>query len=138
MIGRFRGRYKFLSNFYPCSVEYDGSVYPSLENAYQAAKTKDPELRKQFLTISASEAKKLGRRLTLEQDWEKRKEAVMLILLRRKFKNLHLASLLLETGDQELIEGNTWDDTFWGVCGGVGENRLGQLLMLVRTEVSKL
>ena len=44
----------------------------------------------------------------------------------------HLRNLLLETGDQELIEGNTWGDTYWGTCNGVGENHFGKFLMNIR------
>ena len=48
-----------------------------------------------------------------------------------------MASRLINTGDAILIEGNTWGDTYWGVCDGVGENRLGKLLMEVREECKK-
>jgi predicted NAD-dependent protein-ADP-ribosyltransferase YbiA (DUF1768 family) len=60
----------------------------------------------------------------------------MLNLLRQKFQNPELREKLLCTGKLELIEGNYWGDTYWGVCRGVGENRLGKLLMLVREEAS--
>jgi hypothetical protein len=43
--------------------------------------------------------------------------------------------LLLDTSDKVLIEENNWNDTFWGVCNGVGENNLGRLLMQVRGEI---
>jgi len=43
-----------------------------------------------------------------------------------------LTRALIATGDTELIEGNDWEDTFWGVCNGMGENNLGKLLMKVR------
>jgi hypothetical protein len=43
-------------------------------------------------------------------------------------------ALLLATGDMELIEDNDWDDTYWGVCNGAGENNLGKLLMKIRAE----
>jgi len=57
-------------------------------------------------------------------------------LLRDKFtRHADLRILLLDTGDRELVEGNTWDDRFWGVCEGVGENHLGRLLMKIRAEL---
>jgi len=57
-------------------------------------------------------------------------------LLQQKFKHgSPLADLLLKTGTQDLVEGNTWGDTFWGVCRGKGKNHLGRLLMLVRQEL---
>ncbi len=37
------------------------------------------------------------------------------------------------TSDEgEIVERNTWNDTFWGVCKGKGENHLGILLMEIR------
>ena len=48
-----------------------------------------------------------------------------------------LAARLLQTGEEELIEGNTWNDRFWGQCQGVGENHLGRLLMELRTALRK-
>ena len=134
-IERFAGQYRFLSNFYLCNVMLDGVSYPSTENAYQAAKTLDHELRKQFQSCTASAAKKGGRYLPLRKDWESAKLGVMLDLLRKKFARGAIRDQLLATGDVELIEGNTWGDTYWGVCGGVGENMLGKLLMQVRAEL---
>ena len=51
------------------------------------------------------------------------------------YQNDDLADCLVDTGDQPLIEGNTWGDRFWGVCGGTGMNHLGRLLMEVREEL---
>lgn len=41
-IDSFRGNFRWLSNFWPCSVVLDGVVYPSVENAYQAVKRTIP------------------------------------------------------------------------------------------------
>ena len=58
-------------------------------------------------------------------------------LVRQKFtKNKDLAKLLKGTGNQELIEGNTWKDTFWGVYNGIGSNHLGKILMKIRKELN--
>jgi len=66
------------------------------------------------------------------------KVKLMFELVLEKFKqNPELKQKLLETGNQELIEGNTWNDTFWGVCNGQGQNWLGKILMLVRSELNK-
>jgi predicted NAD-dependent protein-ADP-ribosyltransferase YbiA (DUF1768 family) len=46
-----------------------------------------------------------------------------------------LRGLLLATGNAELIEGNDWGDTIWGVYQGQGENRLGKILMKIRQEL---
>ena len=45
--------------------------------------------------------------------------------------------MLIQTGDSVLIEGNTWGDRVWGVCNGVGENRLGRILMKIRSELNQ-
>jgi predicted NAD-dependent protein-ADP-ribosyltransferase YbiA (DUF1768 family) len=59
------------------------------------------------------------------------------ILIAKFSQNEDIKGKLLATGDTELIEGNTWGDTFWGVCRGEGTNWLGKLLMEVRTEISQ-
>ena len=57
-------------------------------------------------------------------------------ICRAKFtQNEELKKKLIDTGDATLIEGNTWNDTFWGVCNGVGENNLGKILMKIREEL---
>ena len=48
-----------------------------------------------------------------------------------------LRSRLITTGDALLVEGNTWGDTFWGQCDGVGENHLGRILMGVRLALTE-
>lgn len=35
----------------------------------------------------------------------------------------------------EIVEENSWRDTYWGVCKGVGENHLGKILMKIRDEL---
>jgi len=72
----------------------------------------------------------------MRNDWEEVKVSVMRDLIRQKFKpGSELSDRLLDTGDWLLEEGNTWGDTFWGVCDGVGENWLGRLLMERRGEL---
>ena len=58
-------------------------------------------------------------------------------LLRQKFAHPDLRRLLLATGDAELVEGNTWGDTFWGTVDGKGENHLGKILTRIRTELQR-
>ncbi|MBL8796305.1 MAG: NADAR family protein [Planctomycetia bacterium] len=134
-IDSFSGEYRWLSNFYPSAVELDRVVYASVEHAFQAAKTLDREERLTIqLSASAGRAKRLGRKVKLRKDWESVKVEVMRGLLRKKFADPDLGRMLLATGDSPLIEGNTWNDCFWGVCGGVGKNWLGRLLMEIRAE----
>lgn len=125
VIDSFRGDYAFLSNFYPAPTEYQGIVYPSAENAYQAAKTFGD--RKPFESMTPAAAKKAGRLVNLRPDWDQVQLQIMQEVVYSKFsKNADLAHLLLATGKAELIEGNTWGDTFWGICNGKGENHFGK------------
>ena len=90
-----------------------------------------------FFASSPGIAKHMGRAVRLRSDWEEVKDDVMLELLRMKFGNSKLGAKLLDTGDQELIEGNDWHDTYWSVYRGKGKNMLGKLLMQVRTELQE-
>ena len=139
MIGEFNGEYSFLSNFYECDVEFEGKLYPSAEHAFQAAKSTDPAVRAKIASKpTPGQAKRSGRRVELRPDWDYIKDAVMEEVVRDKFKrNENLRFRLLETGDQELIEGNRWNDQYWGVDinKNRGQNRLGKILMKIRKEL---
>lgn len=132
-IDSFSGAFTFLSNFYFVQIKHEGIMYNSVEAAYQAAKTKDAIEKKFIATMSPGEAKKYGRRVKLREDWEEIKLAVMEELVKKKFRNPSLRKKLMATGDAELIEGNWWGDTYWGVCKGKGENHLGEILMSIRS-----
>lgn len=135
-ITSFRGKYGFLSNFYHARVKYLEFYYPTVEHAYQAAKSDDKSLRRVFTHASTpSTAKKMGKSVPLRPDWEEVKFAIMEELLRQKFSKPNLAQALLATGDAELIEENWWHDEVWGVCNGKGMNALGKLLMKIREEL---
>lgn len=88
-------------------------------------------------SLNAGVAKRRGRKLTIRSDWNKVKDDVMLELLRLKFAIPDLRDKLLATENATLIEGNTWGDTYWGVCRGIGDNTLGVLLMQVRSEIKR-
>ena len=136
MIDKFSGEYDFLSNFYQCRVAYEGLWYKNAEAAFQSAKTRMRELRKEFTDLLPSQAKWLGRRIKLREDWEQVKDEVMYQVVINKFAfNDNLKQKLLATGDAVLVEGNTWNDTYWGVCDGKGLNKLGEILMKVREEL---
>jgi ribA/ribD-fused uncharacterized protein len=81
--------------------------------------------------------KKMGRKIKLRSDWEEVKYEVMKHIVRDKFtRNNNLKCQLIDTGNAQLIEGNTWNDTDWGVCNGVGKNWLGKILMEIREEIT--
>jgi ribA/ribD-fused uncharacterized protein len=140
----FRGAYWPLSNFSLSIVRYLDHNFPTVENAFQAAKHANPT--PEWLTLMsqviASEAREIGNNhrpstpCPLRADWEEVKESIMLDLLRQKFRTHRYShDVLLGTRDAELIETNTWNDKEWGVCNGEGKNKLGKLLMRVRAEL---
>ena len=152
MINSFTGRYRFLSNFYPVEIEHQGIKYPSVEHYYVAMKIKgDQQIDGKYLTMNdcretiskmpdAGKVKKLGKILKIRKDWDQVKMDVMIWGIREKFKNEDLKEELLNTGDLQIIEGNSWHDNFFGVCScgpcqGKGQNNLGKILMKVRQDL---
>ena len=150
-IARFYKEHKFLSNFYPhrpnggtynnpVVVMYNGLQFNSVESAYMAAKTLDPELQKQIQKMSPFQSKafsKLGG-IPVRDDWEDVKISIMTDLVGQKFKNSpQLKKMLLGTGGCIIEEGNLHEDTFWGINleTGKGNNHLGQILMRLREEI---
>ena len=133
----FRGERFFLINFYEAAVEYGGIEYGSSEAAYQAQKCTSEDQRRLFASLSPAEAKELGSSLEPRPGWDSEKVGVMTGIVREKFRqHPELAERLLSTGDEPLVERNSWGDRFWGVdMNGEGENMLGRILMLVRDEL---
>lgn len=144
-IEQFRGDYYFLSNMYPVKdgIEAgEGVVSSCVEIPYQAGKFEDTDIRKVILSSEDGfEAKKKANRyeelgMPVRDDWDEIKIDVMKDLNYRKFsQNPHLARRLLHTGDEEIVQGNTHDDNFWGVSppgNPEGQNWLGKIHMEVR------
>lgn len=132
---KFRGEFYFLSNMYPATVRMkcrgETLEFTCAEAAFQACKA--PGHEKEFVGLDGYEAKRAGRRVPLRADWEQVKLKAMCIVVKAKFgQNPILMDRLCKTGNLPLVEENTWGDRFWGVCGGVGENYLGRVLMSVR------
>jgi ribA/ribD-fused uncharacterized protein len=152
MINTFTGRWRFLSNFYPVKIEHKGIIYPSVENFYVAMKIKEDQvINNKFITApdcheliskirNPAEAKKLGKIIKVRKDWDEIKFKIMEWGVNEKFKNPELSKMLIDTGEEELIEGNFWHDVYWGKCncgrcGNTGENNLGKILMSVREKI---
>lgn len=137
-VSGFFGTFRFLSNFWPCKIHYEGLDYPSVENAYQAAKYPKNQ-RAEFTMVSAGKSKKMGKvapGLDVKK-WDKGKYEIMAWLVFQKF-TMHqtLKEMLLATDDAELIEANHWGDEWWGVNeNGEGKNNLGRILMGVRETI---
>lgn len=136
MITEFRGQWTRLSNYSLCSVCFDKHIYSSVEHAYQAAKTLDEKEREYIRHLpTPDQAKKAGKLVDIRLDWEAIKVDIMKELLKEKFSQEPEKSILLSTGNEELVEGNWWGDRFWGQCPiGNGMNWLGKLLMEIRNE----
>ena len=113
----FFDEYRYLSNFYIASVRYNAS---------------------EFTKLNPSQAKRLGRRVSLRRDWESVKYTIMKEIVYAKFsQNTALRNMLLGTGNAKLFEENTWGDTIWGTVNGQGRNYLGKILEEVRDELRK-
>ncbi len=134
----FSGHKNYLSNFYTAPTLFEGVIYPTAEHAFQAAKTTDKEARKVFASHKdALRAKTEGKLLTLRPDWDIIKLNTMLEIVRNKFeRNSNLGQMLVATGDERLVHENYWRDTYWGTYNGQGSNHLGEILMIVRDELS--
>jgi ribA/ribD-fused uncharacterized protein len=137
MIKEFQGEHRWLSNFWPCSIEYQGKIYPSVEHFYVAMKTTDKSKREEIrLTPDAGKVKRLGRNLEIREDWEDLKLDVMFYGVTKKFSkdNPELMQKLIALGDVYIQEGNRWGDKFWGVClkTDTGQNNLGKIIMKVQ------
>lgn len=134
MIIEFQKEYRWLSNFWLVPITINGVTYPSAENAYQASKTLIPEEREYFITCTPGQAKRKSQEITIRDNWDLFKVAIMRDILIQKFKDPEMRAKLIATGAQTIREGNNWNDTFWGVSlrTGKGDNRLGQLIMEIR------
>ncbi len=138
VISEFRNSYAFLSNFFESPLIFDGIVYMNAEAAFRAQKCLTDEEKQEFSYLTPVKAKRKGKQVSLRADWDEVKLELMEEIIRAKFTdNGALRSMLLATGDAKLEEGNTWNDTFWGIDikTGAGENHLGKILMKIREEL---
>jgi ribA/ribD-fused uncharacterized protein len=131
--------YGEFSNFAAYPITLDGVTWPTSEHYFQAQKFEDPQLQAKIRKAKTPMiAARMGRDRSkpLRRDWESAKVNVMMKALRAKFsQHADLRELLLETGDQMLVE-HTTNDSYWGDGGdGSGKNMLGQLLMRLRGEL---
>ena len=153
MIDKFEGRWRFLSNFYPCVIEHQGIKYNSVESFYVAMKVNDQQLIngkyytpgdfKEMIALikNPAEVKKIGSKVKLRTGWDEKKFGFMEWAVREKFKDESLKQMLLTTENKEIVEGNYWHDNFYGQCScdkcsGKGKNKLGNLLMQIRSELT--
>lgn len=127
--------YGGFSNFSLHGIEMDGDWWPTVEHYFQAQKfagTPYVEQIQRAFTPKKAAAMGRNRAWPLRSDWEQVKDEVMFKAVLQKFETHRgLRTLLLSTGEEEIIEGSP--DNYWG-CGadGSGQNKLGKILMEVR------
>lgn len=139
IIDSFSGEYEFLSNFYDHEIFYDGRWWARNENAYQAAKTDDEMIKSAIWMATAAKSKRIGKSIKLlRPNWNMIRIFVMRDLVHIKFDDPYLCDKLLATDNAILIEGNNWNDKYWGCtkCPITGEwigyNVLGNIHMYER------
>ena len=123
----------FLNNKYSCGVHILNRRFGNAEAAFQAHKTKEPQIRNIFTSLDAVSAQSLGRDLVCYNNWENDKLRVMLTVIFEKFRqNPDILQKLINTGNQKLVAVSISSETYWGTHEGIGKNMLGKILMYVR------
>ena len=141
VIGFYPREFYPFDNFSSFKVEWNGYLYASVEEAYQAASFmgSDEELVEKIKkSHSADEAQRIAyaNRDKRREDWDDVKISIMEELLRLKIEqNPYVKKKLLQTGDYMIVEDSPKDD-FWGWGPNRnGQNNLGKLWMKLRGEL---
>lgn len=138
--------YGVFSNLYKREIEFEGEVFKTAEHAYQAGKAAKPAVRKWLMNAPSPSLLAMAAHglyvWDITPDWAKIKfDRMKRILVAKYTQHEDLKALLLGTGDARLVESATVDNAvnrLWGEVNGVGQNKLGQLLMEVRSELAQL
>lgn len=135
----FKNEYRWLSNFYKLQEPIDlyGCVFYYTENLYQAFKCNKADDFILMASLTPGEAKRFGKRVELNPDFEANKLSIMKQILDIKFRQEYFKRRLLATGNCLIFEENSWKDFFWGCQNGIGENHLGKIIMEIREELKK-
>ena len=141
VIGFYPREFYPFDNFSSFKVEWNGYLFSSVEEAYQAASFmgSDEELVEKIKkSHSADEAQRIAyaNRDKRREDWDDVKISIMEELLRLKIEqNSYVKKKLLQTGDYMIVEDSPKDD-FWGWGPNRnGQNNLGKLWMKLRREL---
>lgn len=136
----FDKEYRWLSNFalleYPIRVR--GVDFNTTENLYQALKCKDFDDFVFISKLSPNKAKTTGKSVDLVDCYDDRyRLKIMEFCIYEKFRQPKFKKLLLDTGNMNIVEGNTWNDTFFGYClkTNIGNNHLGKIIMKCRDDI---
>ena len=140
-IGFYPREFYPFDNFSSFKVEWNGYLFSSVEEAYQAASFmgSDEELVEKIKkSHSADEAQRIAyaNRDKRREDWDDVKISIMEELLRLKIEqNPYVKKKLLQTEDYMIVEDSPKDD-FWGWGPNRnGQNNLGKLWMKLRKEL---
>ena len=136
--------YGAFSNLYRREIEFEGEKFATSEHAYQAGKARKPEVRKWLMQAPSPALLAMAAHglyvWDINPDWSKIKFDRMKRVLQAKFaQHEDLKDLLLSTGTARLVESATVNNAvnrLWGEVNGVGKNKLGELLMEVRSELA--
>ena len=141
VIGFYPREFYPFDNFSSFKVEWNGYLFASVEEAYQAASFmgSDEELVEKIKkSHSADEAQRIAyaNRDKRREDWDDVKISIMEELLRLKIEqNPYVKKKLLQIGDYMIVEDSPKDD-FWGWGPNRnGQNNLGKLWMKLREEL---
>lgn len=131
----FKNEYDFLSNMYPCPITLTIGgrtfTFTCSESAFQACKC--PNVVHLFVPLNGYDAKKLGKKVPLMvTDWNKQRIPIMYTIVSAKFTQHPELIQRLCSIKEDIVEDNTWGDTFWGKSNGIGQNNLGKILMRIR------
>ena len=129
--------YGCFSNFSHHSFWLDGLTWSTTEHYFQAQKYKGNNPR--YHEINRAETPRIAadlgrdRSIPIRPDWEQVKDDVMRKCVLKKFQVYpDLKKMLLDTGDEELIEDSPYD-AYWGRGPkGDGKNMLGKILVETR------
>ncbi|EFM09169.1 conserved hypothetical protein [Paenibacillus curdlanolyticus YK9] len=130
--------YGCFSNFSKHPIELNNKRWATVEHYFQAMKFENTSFEEEIrLLRTPMEAAIAGRdrNKPLRKDWEEMKEIIMRRAIEAKCEQHEsVRDILVSTGNCLLIE-HTKNDSYWADGGdGSGQNKLGQLLMEVRSE----
>lgn len=142
MIHTFKDENRWLSNMTLVNIHFDGLTFKSVEHAYQSAKSDSLDWKMFCYTEESPYKIKIkSKEISIVDNWDDIKLGLMEGLLNQKFRQEPFKTQLLNTGDENIQEGNEWGDKFWGVdlksSPNIGENHLGRLIMKIRDKIKE-
>ena len=124
-----------LRNDYPAAIELGPLEFPSVSHAYWASSTFDESARQEISEAANEfEAQQIAERSTTDPSWPAVRLSTMAAFLRVKYsKYPDFEEALIGTGDSKLLYHGI-QSVYWTTRGNDGQNWIGRLLELVRSE----